>query len=237
MKNRRFSKPQVLVSAYVLSLIFFLALSIDAKANPNAQWKVIHQEEGLNILEKEDEGADLVTFKGDGVLNAPLVRVAGVLLNHDRTPKWVDSLKENRVVKFITPNEYIEYSHVGTPIILKDRDFVVKTKLNYDAAAGKLVVKSSSVEDPAMPQNSYVRGEVQLFEFTLQSIDGGKRTQMSAEVRVDPKGSIPKWLVNLFQRNWPRNAFYGIKKELAREEYKFPDRFRQVFALAEGVTP
>lgn len=231
----------------IRSVLVFLVLALsigggapsarasDAQAAvTKGQWKVIHQEEGLNILEKEDEGSDLVTFKGDGYLDASLVKVAGVLLNHERTPEWVDSLEEDRVLKFISPDEFIEYTHIGTPIIVKDRDFVVKTKLEYESDIGRLTVRSKSVADPVMPPTKYVRGEVQLMEFTLQATDGGKRTHLSAELRVDPKGSIPKWLVNLFQRSWPRKAFYGIRKELSRPEYRFPDPFRKVFALNDG---
>ena len=29
-------------------------------------------------------------------------------------------------------------------------------------------------------------------------------THVTVEIRADPKGNVPKWLVNLFQRDWPQ---------------------------------
>ncbi len=43
---------------------------------------------------------------------------------------------------------------------------------------------------------------------------------MIVEIHADPKGSVPKWLVNLFQKGWPRNTIEGIRKQAAKADVK-----------------
>ena len=37
-------------------------------------------------------------------------------------------------------------------------------------------------------------------------------TEMIMFAHIDPKGKIPKWVVNLFQKSWPRKYFRSIEK-------------------------
>ena len=33
---------------------------------------------------------------------------------------------------------------------------------------------------------------------------------------TDPKGAIPKWVVNYFQEDWPRTTFKGLRTQVAK---------------------
>ena len=46
---------------------------------------------------------------------------------------------------------------------------------------------------------------------------------------VDPKGWIPKWLVNMIQEDWPRNTILGWKKQAAKPDIKPVDWFEGWF--------
>ena len=41
---------------------------------------------------------------------------------------------------------------------------------------------------------------------------------MVAEIHADPKGSVAKWIVNMFQKGWPHNTITSL-----REQVKKPD--------------
>ena len=70
---------------------------------------------------------------GEGVVNAPIVRVASVVLDNRRATEWVADLEEARVVRMLGPTEFVEYDRVGTPpIIMLDRDFVCRGKVEVD---------------------------------------------------------------------------------------------------------
>ena len=44
-----------------------------------------------------------------------------------------------------------------------------------------------------------------------------------------PRGSVPKWIVNMFQRAWPKDTFKGIKKQLEKRG-EVPTAFADVIA-------
>ena len=69
-----------------------------------------------------------------------------------------------------------------------------------------------------MPETDCVRGQLDRSAYTMTSIDGGKRTHLIVEIHADPKGSVPKWLVNLFQKAWPRNTIEGIMRQVAKPD-------------------
>ena len=149
----------------------------------------------------EIPGSPIVAFKGEGIVDASILRVSSVIVDSSRATEWIDSLKEARILRQVSETETIHYDHVGTPIVMKDRDFVSDCKLEFDPAQKKVSLKIHSVNDASAPQTSYIRGELLHSSFVLTSIEHGTKTRVVAEIHADPKGSVAKWIVNLFQRN------------------------------------
>src|SRR5258708_6325610 len=118
------------------------------------------------------------------------------------------------MVRRINPLEYIEYNHIGTPFVMKDRDFVNRVTIEILPGDKKVNISYKSINDPAAPETRYVRGELINSRFIMTSIENGKKTMLMAEIHADPKGSVPKWIVNLFQKSWPRDTFKGIQDQL-----------------------
>ncbi len=58
-----------------------------------------------------------------------------------------------------------------------------------------------------LSRTNYIRGELIDATFILSSIDDDKKTRVNASFLCDPKGSIPKWLVNFFLKDWPKKTF------------------------------
>ena len=54
--------------------------------------------------------------------------------------------------------------------------------------------------------------------YILTAVDEGKRTKAMVEIHADPMGSIPKWIVNLFQKSWPRNTLIGMQQQLQKPD-------------------
>jgi hypothetical protein len=173
-------------------------------------------------------GSPIVAFKGEGIVNASILRVASVLVDGKRATEWIDSLKEDRVVRQISETETINYDHVGTPIVMKDRDFVSSCKLEFEPTRKMLTLKIHSVTDPAAPPTNYVRGELLHSSFVLTSIEGGTKTRVVAEIHADPKGSVAKWIVNLFQKKWPHNTITSLRAQVAKPDIKEHPRLKQV---------
>jgi len=209
-----------------LAIAFALLSAIPLQA---ADWELVRKDPDLALYEKEMPGSDIVAFKFDGELNAPIDKVAAVILDYRRTPEWVDHLEESLLLRQVSSTEFVEYTHIGTPFVMKDRDFVLRVKVEFSRLERKLMITNESTEDPSAPAHGYVRGNVVGSTFVLSAIDAG-HTRLSGEINADPMGSVPKWIVNLFQKEWPRSTFDHIQAQLKKSDLGAPEHFAPLIA-------
>jgi hypothetical protein len=73
-----------------------------------------------------------------------------------------------------------------------------------------------------------VRGEILSGLFQATSLEPDKRTELTVEVQIDPKGFIPAWIVNFFQKNWPLHTFEAIRAQAAKPDITMPEAFMDV---------
>jgi hypothetical protein len=208
------------VTGRVLLAGLFLCgtVSADAGTLKEAPWEKFDEDEGIAVFRREVAGSPIIALRGEGVVNAPILRVTSVLVDTSRATEWIDRLAEVKVVRKLSDNEYVHWTHVNTPIVLKDRDFVYAIKLELDPAHKKVMLNYHSVYDSGAPKTDYIRGEFKYGTFTLTSIEGGKKTRVLAEVLADPKGSVAKWIVNLFQKSWPRKTIASLRRQVAKKD-------------------
>jgi hypothetical protein len=223
------------------SVIFTIALSLALPAYADAPapaplpaqaaqpaWEKIGDDEGVAVYRREVPGSPIVAFKGEGIVDASILRVASVIVDSSRATEWIDSLKEARILRQVSETETIHYDHVGTPIVMKDRDFVSDCKLEFDPPTKTVSLKIHSVTDASAPQTNYIRGELLHSSFVMTSIEHGTKTRVVAEIHADPKGSVAKWIVNLFQKSWPHNTIASLRRQVAKPDIQEHPRLKQV---------
>ncbi len=190
----------------------------DASAPTGGAWQKLAEDDGIAVFGREVAGASLLAMRGEGIVNAPLLRVASVLIDTSRAHEWVDSVAETRTLRKVSDSEYVQWNHVATPWVLKDRDFVFSTKLEFLPKLRQVALNYHSVSDPAAPKTDYIRGQFIYGKFVLTAIDGGRKTRVLAELLCDPKGSVAKWMVNLVQKDWPHSTIQRLRRQVAKPD-------------------
>jgi hypothetical protein len=193
-------------------------LAPQTSAAGGSGWETVRRDDGIVVQRKDVPGSSFVAFRGEGDVNAPLLIVGSVLVDVTRSREWVDSVVESHLLRQVSDTEYVTYSRVGTPFPLTDREFVTDVVLSLDAQAKTLTIRMHSVNDPAAPKTGFVRGDLVEGAWVLTSIGDGKRTHVAAEIHADPKGDIPSWIVNMFQKNWGYNTLMSLRKQVAKPD-------------------
>jgi hypothetical protein len=214
-----------------VAISLFAALSITSLAvadspAPAPKWELFDEEDGVRCYRRDVAGTDIVALRGEGFVAAPITRVASVLVNRSRAHEWIDRLAKTKMLRQLSETESINWNAIKTPTPLKNRDFVFKAVLSTDPAKKKFLVNYFSVTDPAAPETDhYVRGHFKSGKFELTMVertnkDGTKTkgTHVVAEVIVDPKGSVPKFLVNMVQKSWPHQTITALRKQVAKPD-------------------
>ena len=219
-------------------LFLFVITSISNSTFASNDWVLIKTtSEGIKVEKREIEGSPVIAFRGEGVINAPLLKVASVIYDTKRAPEWIEKLEFSKVVKWLANDEWIVYAHVNTPpIIMKDRDFVSKVKLTIDTQKKIIRFTYANAIDPDAPETKYIRGELQDTTFILTAIDDD-HTRVMGSVQCDPKGSVAKWIVNFFQSQWPVSTLRNLQKQVARADVKEDKKIIDLFNAAAAISP
>src|SRR4051812_39450566 len=74
-----------------------------ASAAPRSiPWEKIGDDDGIAVYRREIPGSPVIAFKGDGVVNASILRVASVLVDSSRATEWVDSVVEAKTLRHVS---------------------------------------------------------------------------------------------------------------------------------------
>jgi hypothetical protein len=197
------------------ALLLPLALSAGP---PDARWELVGTKDDIITYRREVAGSPIVAIRGEGTVEASVARVTSVLLDTPRLVEWIGSLTEAHRLRSTGKLSYTEYDHVSTPFPLTDREFVTESRAEVDSAKKQVTVKARSVQDPAAPATKLVRGDLLSSTFTLVALDHGLRTRVIAEAQADPKGAIPKWIVNYFQKSWAHTTITGLRSQVRKPD-------------------
>jgi hypothetical protein len=216
------------------SIIFISIILIISTAHSAATeaWVKINEENGIEVFELEKKDSSLVTFKGTGVIYAPIGMVLDVLLDTKRAPEWAADLEQSKVLSWISkPMEFIEYNHIHMPLILSDRDFISKVKLQVNKKDKSITVRYSTPDQEKFRKvhtKGNVLGDLNGSYFKMTSINNGKSTFLEGVVECNPKGMLPKWVVNLFQKDWALTTLTAIRKQTAKSDLVIHPRFAKL---------
>lgn len=184
----------------------------------DSAWKKISNDNGVVAYSRDLPGTNVVAFRGETVIEASIAKVSNVLIDTSRKKEWVHKIADARDVRQISQYERVEYNRTSSGFFLvKDRDFVFTAKAEFDKTKNQAIFLMHSVQDPLAPETGSVRGEMKESRYILTRLSPN-RTHVVVEIAADPKGNIPMWLVNLFQRSWPTKTLDGVRKQCAKAD-------------------
>ena len=199
------------------------------------KWKEISNETGIQTYEKMTQAVDRVAFRGEMLVPSSLERIATVLNDYELRKQWIDSLVEAHQVKRISLLERIEYNHTKVQWPFQDRDFLYHVDIRVAKKPKTMMLVMKSIEDPAEPpQKDRVRGEIIYSYYYMKEIEPKTSTKVIIEMSVDPKGEIPKWLVELAQKKWPYNTLKRMRAMALKKDLVVAEEIETYFKDKKG---
>ncbi len=218
-----------------LSFLFLTFFSLQVRPSSEAdlslvKWELLSEREGISVFRWDPPDSPLFAFKGEATIDAPIAKVASVLADTPRRHEWVPHLIEAHIVKEISERERIEYTSIATPPFTKNRDFVLHTSAEYLEPTKELVFHFMSIDDPSVPATKMIRGQVIKSRYMMRALDRDK-TFVEYLVHIDPKGGIPRWLVNMVQKNIPRHTLEAIRRQVKKTDIVELGAVQRLFLL------
>ena len=193
---------------------FFNLAAPNALADPvENTWTLIDDQDGVRSYRKELKDSRTVAFRGEATLAMSPIRILTILSNVERYTEWNKNVKKLVLLERKSMGERIQYMETFGPFPYQNREVVVHIKTSWDPKMKAVAVESHSVDDPRAPNDTgCVRAKVIFSRYFLKPSPDWKTTEMSLEIHADPMGNIPGWLVNIFQKNWPKKTFRALQE-------------------------
>jgi hypothetical protein len=131
--------------------------------------------------------------KSVGVIRKSTHEIRDLLWTYNRKKEWDESLDHIYVVHQFSDDFRIIYQRFSAPWPVSYRDFVFATKY-MDVPEGILII-GQSVNAGVAEVEGVVRGEVLTSAYFLKKLND-TNTEVTYMAGVDPKGSIPTFVVN-----------------------------------------
>jgi hypothetical protein len=208
-------KPHLRIFTIAL-MFFYLFLFVSAIAQE--KWKFNGVKEGIELYTKLDPNASFKTIKTVLTVDAPLSKIAWVLMDVNRTDEWVYAAKNCKTLKQYSATDLIYYSEVVVPPPFNNRDFAIRITLTQDKSTKQITVLADSKPDFLPEKPGLVRIHQSTGKWLISPMPNGL-TRVEYILQVDPGGLIPAWVVNLFATKGPFESFKGLREQIKKKDY------------------
>lgn len=158
---------------------------------------------GYTLYTREKPQTSILPLKVEGIINASIDHIMENLRSVDGSETWTPDLIKKTTLKDIDPRTAITYSLTDMPWPVYDRRLILHNELKLDRERKLLFILSKSVPFPGAP------APADTIEAYIGHANMGFRpvtkdqTYVELTAFIDPKGSIPHWIINFYQKSWP----------------------------------
>lgn len=139
-----------------------------------------------------------------------------VLSDLDKFPTWAYSVRVAKVVTWKSKNNLIYYAEYGVPWPLSNRDEYAEVKFTEDTVKHTARITGTTLKDYAPEKKGIVRLTMGKGVWDIITITP-KKIHLTYVLQIDPGGSIPPWIVNLFITKAPTETLKGLRGMLKKE--------------------
>lgn len=202
----------------ILTATLLMATSLLPALAQN-KWDLKTEKDGIKVYSCEVPGSKIKAIKVTGEFDATPAELAAVVMDVNTATDWVDHLKSSVLIKRVSPNELYYYAEVSLPWPATNRDFVAHLTARQDPDTKVVLIDGPAVPGYMPEKKGLVRINNSIGKWVITPI-GSNRVRVEYSLHVDPAGSLPSWLVNMFATDAPLQIFRNLRTELQKPGYK-----------------
>lgn len=182
-------------------------------------WKLSNTKNDIRIYTRPVANSKIKAIKVECSLPVRPSQLVYVIMDIDHGSEWVYHGKDARILKRVSPSELYYYSEVVVPWPCENREYVAHIITTQNPKTKVITVDAPCILGMVPARPHIVRITHSIGKWTINPMENGV-IKVSYELEVDPAGSVPAWLVNLFATQGPMETFEGLKVQLQKKEYR-----------------
>ncbi|OYU55448.1 MAG: lipid-binding protein [Chitinophagaceae bacterium BSSC1] len=200
-----------------ISILFtcFLCYSLEAQT----EWNLKKDKEGIAVYTAKLEDSKFKSIRVVCEFHASLSQLVAVLMQPSLQPEWVLATKEANLVKQISSARIYYYAEAALPWPMNNRDMVIDLSMSQHPITKLLTIRANTIDNILPIKEGKQRVPLSQAIWLVQPLPDNK-ISIDYQIKIDPGGGIPPWMVNLFIGKAPFESFKNLSKLLSDKRFK-----------------
>jgi hypothetical protein len=176
-------------------------------------WKLRKSNEHIKVFSSTEPNSEFDIIKVEAVLDGTIQKLVAILKDVSNNNKWVYKTRRSYLIDSINADEFLYYAETAVPWPFSNRDMVIKMLFMPDTINKKLIVQATGIPKAIPEKQGLVR--ISKFDGYWQVMqESNNKITINYLLKVDPGGSIPPGISNLFVSNGPFETFNNLARIL-----------------------
>jgi START domain-containing protein len=193
--------------------IFLILFLFSVSLFGQNKWSLKKEKDGIKIYTRHSETSAFNDIQVEVDLPGTIEQLYSILWNVAKYTDWAYSTKSCMLIKQINDNELIYYAEFDVPWPLSNRDLCADVKMVKDTLSHSLKVVSVGVNNFVPEKKGIVRVKSK-GNWIITSLPGKRMMHLNYILELQPGGSAPAWIINLFSTKGPMESFQNLKQKM-----------------------
>jgi hypothetical protein len=191
----------------------FLMMAFTFASKAQNDWTIQKVKDGIKISSRHSSTSTFNDVRVELDLAGNIEQLEDILLDVNKYKEWSYATKISRLIKQLGPGKLIYYTEIEVPWPATNRFFYAnfEIKKNPDAKSMRVVAVNLPGYEPIpkdLVQVPLTRGIWNIVTISKKSI------HVDYTLELNPGGSLPGWVLNLFATKGPMESFENIKQKM-----------------------
>jgi hypothetical protein len=201
---------EVTSSMLVGVLLLFRTLSW-AQVPSGVKWELVKEGNGIKVYTAPASNSGRKYIKVTAALTGSLSRVQAVFRDVARQKEWVYGTKQAYLIQKADDSHLLYYNETALPWPASNRDIPIRMALAEDPTRHTLTITQEGDPGAAPSYKGIVRVPHFKGNWIFRESNKGQ-LQVEYYLDIDPGGSLPNWVVNLFIAKGPYETIVKLRE-------------------------
>jgi len=193
-----------------ISLLLVFALPLCAQND----WTILKVKDGIKISSRHSAASPFDDIRVELDLMGNIDQIEAILTDANEYKEWSYATKISRLVKSLGPGKFIYYTEIEVPWPATNRYFYANFELKKNLTERSMHVVAVNVPNYEPVPKDLVQVPLTRGTWNITTITN-KSIHVDYTLEMNPGGSLPVWVLNLFSTKGPMESFENIKKKMA----------------------
>lgn len=198
-----------------IGILFFLSVLMGLQTAPPTKWQLVKEDPDLKVYTAVSGSGGFKSIKVDAVFEGSWDKFMAIVFDVESQPNWVYGTRQASILKKVSNQEILYYVDTDLPWPASDRDSVIRMRIKENRAGNILTITSEGEPRSYPLQKNKVRVPRYGAKWEVREV-GKDKLSFSYLLQVDPGGSLPSWIVNLFVSKGPYETFRNLAQLLKK---------------------